>query len=188
MRFFYSILLVGFLTFAPLMREASARMAVDTPPPRQDPVATAEAIRAISGFWYTEKHEGIVELYPCDDSICGRFHWLEDDSPDNISRDSRNPDPTRQDRPLCGLQFMGGFALVENGRFGGGWIYSPEHGSVFSASMSQIDHDTLSLRGYILVPLLGETQTWQRAEAPPECHVPEAASTQTGLMAGVVTP
>ena len=35
-------------------------------------------LTAISGFWYTEGREGGIQLYPCDDKICGRFYWMKD--------------------------------------------------------------------------------------------------------------
>jgi hypothetical protein len=35
--------------------------------------------------------------------------------------------------------------------------------------MKFIDYDTLELRGYMFFPFLGESQTWTRAQEPPEC-------------------
>jgi uncharacterized protein (DUF2147 family) len=126
---------------------------------------------ALSGLWYTQDHDGGIELYPCGDQMCGRFYWLRDDSPGNISYDDKNPDPAKRTRPLCGMQFMGGFTLDpdEKDHYVDGWIYSPRHGKIFDAEMTLVNHNTLKLHGYVLVPLFGESQTWTRAKKLPKC-------------------
>ncbi|MGE3623958.1 MAG: DUF2147 domain-containing protein, partial [Bdellovibrionales bacterium] len=89
-------------------------------------------LSAVSGWWYTEGMEGGVELYPCGKDVCGRFYWLGDEKgADTVSLDSRNPDPSRRDHPLCLMQFMGGFTPDGQGRYTDGWIYSPRHGATF---------------------------------------------------------
>jgi uncharacterized protein (DUF2147 family) len=125
----------------------------------------------LSGVWYTQDRDGGIELYPCGDKICGRFYWLKDDEAGNISRDDNNPDPAKRNQPLCGMQFMGGFTPDpdEKDHYVDGWIYSPRHGKNFDAEMTLIDHNTLDLHGYVVVPLFGESQTWTRAKNPPKC-------------------
>jgi uncharacterized protein (DUF2147 family) len=123
----------------------------------------------VAGLWRTEGGEGVVELYPCDGSICGRFYWLKDDSLSDVSRDTENPDSSRRDRPLCRMQFMGGFTPGDNGRYNGGWVYSPRSGSTYTARMTLADHDTLNLHGYVLTPFLGESQIWKRVSESSAC-------------------
>ena len=123
----------------------------------------------VVGFWRTQDGDGTIEIYPCGDQICGRFHWLRDDDPAHIARDTENPNPDHHHRPLCGLQFMGGFDPVPTGRYESGWIYDPRGGSTYSASMALENHDTLDLHGYVLTPLLGASQTWTRTDPQPAC-------------------
>jgi len=128
------------------------------------------ALKAISGRWYTEGHEGGIELYPCGDEICGRFYWLKDKMENgDISRDKNNPDPNLHRRPLCHMQFMGGFTPDQQSHYTDGWIYNPRDGGTYSAEMTLIDRDTLDLRGYLFFPFLGESQTWTRATSMPTC-------------------
>lgn len=163
-------LIIGFaLTFA-----AAPVMA-------QDEIAAAQAI---AGFWLTEDKEAVVELYPCDGKVCGRFRWLKDDSLENPSLDDKNPDPAEKKRPLCGMQFMGGFTPMGHGYFTDGWIYSPRHGSTFNAKLILKEPDKLELYGYFLVTLFGESQMWQRLETAPVCPLLEAASVKENLHAG----
>jgi uncharacterized protein (DUF2147 family) len=130
---------------------------------------TADPLKAVSGLWYTEGREGGVELYPCGDEICGRLYWLNDAADDNISRDERNPDPDLRERPLCHLQFIGGFKPTEDYHYNNGWIYSPRHGAEFNAHMTLLNHDTLKVRGYLFFPALGQSQIWKRATNMPGC-------------------
>ena len=74
-----------------------------------------------------------------------------------------------RDKPLCGMQFMGGFEPDGKGHYNGGWIYSPRHGANFSAEMKLVNPSTLDLHGYIFIPLFGASQTWTRAKAMTHC-------------------
>lgn len=132
----------------------------------------AQPARAdVIGLWQTKDRDGIVELYPCSDKICGRLHWLEapQDESGRPSLDDRNPDPALRARPLCGMTFMGDFSPETETRYSGGWIYSPRSGSTYQARLTLSDHDTLLLHGYVFTPFLGETQVWTRAESSKGC-------------------
>jgi len=127
----------------------------------------------IVGLWYTQDKDGGVEIYACGDKICGRFYWLDQKPGDSPMLDEKNADPTLRRRDLCRTQFMGDFTpdAMNDGRrhYSDGWIYSPRHGYNFQAEMTLIDHNTLDLHGYVLTPILGESQTWTRAESMPQC-------------------
>ena len=43
-----------------------------------------------------------------------------------------------------------------------GWIYDPDSGSTYTAEMHLEGPDTLKLRGYLGISLLGQTQVWTR--------------------------
>lgn len=128
--------------------------------------AAADAFAAVKGIWLTEDRDGAVEFYVCgDNELCGKFAWLKP-SPSNAVKadlDDKNPDPKLRNRQLCGMQFMGGFKPQNDGRFTGGWIYSPRHGAKFSSSIRTQTRDAIELRGYMLLPILGSSQTWTRA-------------------------
>jgi uncharacterized protein (DUF2147 family) len=133
--------------------------------------AAARVSDPVAGLWRTEGGKGIVELYSCGAKICGRFRWVEDDGPGNISLDTHNPDTAKRGRPLCRMQFMGGFKPDPDqpGHYEDGWIYSPHSGETYSAQMTLKDHNTLDLHGYVITPVLGESQIWKRAKSAPPC-------------------
>lgn len=119
----------------------------------------------IIGLWYTEDKDAIIAFYPCDNKICGRFHWLQDDSAEKPSLDKNNPDPNLQQRRLCGLEFMTGFKLTKADHYEHGLIYSPRHGENFDAQITLLDANRLKLRGFVLTSLFGSSQIWTKAPA-----------------------
>lgn len=131
--------------------------------------STAEARRLLAGTWLTEDGEGLIEIYPSGD---GAFAGRVLSGSDEGLRDSHNPDPALRGRPVKGLEILSGFRQESAGRFTGGRIYDPSSGNTYRARITLTGPDTLRLRGYIGIPLLGGSQTWTRAA--PE-HAPAAA-------------
>jgi uncharacterized protein (DUF2147 family) len=69
-----------------------------------------------------------------------------------------------KDRPLVGLQVLSGF-VQDGGQWSGGQVLDPESGKIYSASLSIEDGGKkLRLHGYFLIPVLGRTEHWVRAE------------------------
>ncbi len=121
------------------------------------------------GYWQVEDRDAVVSFYPCEDSFCGRFVWLKKDSAQNPSLDDGNTNPNQRGRPLCGMNFLGGFEKEGEGVYKSGWLYSPRHGSSFGAELRLEDENTLVLRGYFLFSFLGGEQTWKRVSKPSLC-------------------
>jgi uncharacterized protein (DUF2147 family) len=65
-------------------------------------------------------------------------------------------------KPVLGLVFIEG--MRRSGlAYDGGTILDPDTGKVYSASMRLSgDGNTLTLRGYLGLPLFGQSQTWKR--------------------------
>jgi uncharacterized protein (DUF2147 family) len=121
----------------------------------------------VEGRWLTENQKGVVDISPCGQQICGRLVWMKPDpvreAKDGPPHDQHNPDPNQRQRSLCGLTILYDFKQTDPGDWRG-LIYSPEDGQVYHANM-HIENGMLKLRGYVGIPLLGETQTWTRPEA-----------------------
>jgi uncharacterized protein (DUF2147 family) len=74
----------------------------------------------------------------------------------------RCPDD-RRGRPFLGLRIIDGMRR-EGLEYEGGEILDPESGTVYRARMTlSEDGSTLTVRGYVGVPLFGRSQTWRRA-------------------------
>jgi hypothetical protein len=70
----------------------------------------------------------------------------------------------QQDKPVLGLVFIEGMRRTGL-EYEGGTILDPESGALYSTKilLSQ-DGNTLTVRGYIGIPLLGQSQTWKRVQ------------------------
>lgn len=125
----------------------------------------------VLGHWLTENGKAIIQIMPCGDSLCGRIAWLQraHDMSGKPKRDANNPDPGERARPLCGLQLIDSLSPA-GGRtggqsFGDGRIYNARNGKTYGVEVNLVGSDTLEVRGYYGISLLGRTQSWQRADS-----------------------
>jgi uncharacterized protein (DUF2147 family) len=128
------------------------------------PVFAASAEPA--GQWYAEGGAAVVEITPCADALCGRVVWVHSplDQDGCELRDKNNPDPALRNRPVVGLQILGGLVASDHKpvSWTGGTIYDPVSGNTYRCRLELDGHDRLRLRGYVGIPLVGRTTTWTR--------------------------
>jgi uncharacterized protein (DUF2147 family) len=121
------------------------------------------------GQWLTEDQRGVIDIERCGDgTLCGRLVWMEP-APEDKGKpaiDDHNPSTELRTRPLCGLVMLGGFKQLGEREWGDGWIYNPENGKTYHAKIALATDTSLRLRGYVGIPLLGETQLWTRLSSP----------------------
>lgn len=131
-----------------------------------DAAAQLPEPQQVYGRWLTESKRGVIEIYRCGDEVCGKLVWLIEPMRRGAPAvDDKNPDPTLRRRPLCGLAMLGGFHHTEPQRWTDGWIYDPDSGDTYHATIFLESAGILKLRGYVGIPLFGETQTWTRPGA-----------------------
>ncbi|EDY81345.1 hypothetical protein VDG1235_963 [Verrucomicrobiia bacterium DG1235] len=80
---------------------------------------------------------------------------------DNLCEDCKGE---RHNQPILGMTILWGFE--ENGsKWTGGEILDPNNGKIYSAYLKPKGRgESLEVRGYIGISLIGRSQTWQRAE------------------------
>jgi len=134
------------------------------------PVQAASAGPPIGGLWLTQDRDGVIGVEPCGDKLCARIEGFFLDHP---------TDPTPVDYrgvSQCHLALISDAAQVEPNLWKG-HIIDPRNGSVYRAELSLKGNGTLALRGYLGIPLLGQTQTWTRytGSVPEDCRVTQPA-------------
>lgn len=122
--------------------------------------ALAAGADTVLGKWQTPARHGVVEIARCGESICGRLIESDGLRTDPNLRDVNNKDAAKRARHVKGLQMLGGFAR-DDGKWSGGWIYNPEDGGTYKATITPAGERTLKLKGCIVWPLC-KTQTWTR--------------------------
>jgi uncharacterized protein (DUF2147 family) len=108
----------------------------------------------IAGDWLTEGADGVIQIGPCPQGLCGRIV--------GIARGPTEPMPVDvHGRPQCGLTIL----TINPEPEGGVWhgqVTDPRNGKVYNAELRINPRGRLLMRGYIGIPLLGQTQVWQR--------------------------
>ena len=122
--------------------------------------ATPPPADSVIGKWKTETRGGVVEILRCGPSICGRIVTSDKLRTDPGFKDANNSNPALRNRPLRGLQILGGFAQ-QGGGWVGGKVYNAEDGKTYNAEITPAGADQLKLRGCVFKPFC-KTQTWTR--------------------------
>ncbi|QDH25718.1 DUF2147 domain-containing protein [Neokomagataea tanensis] len=128
----------------------------------------ADSLNGADGFvgqWLTQDKDGIFEIKPCGQALCG---WLVGlDYTDEVPRDFEG-------RSECRLEMLTDFTPIDDRRWQGR-ILDPRSGHSYQARIWKDGPQVLKLRGFVLgVPLLGSTQKWTRYDGPAvdtECHM-----------------
>jgi uncharacterized protein (DUF2147 family) len=116
----------------------------------------------IVGVWLTSDKDAKIEIYQKDSRFYGKMIWLTPDVDGNGKplTDSENPDPTKRNRKLEGIEIISNLAYAD-GKWKG-TIYDPESGKTYSSQIKLVDETTLELTGFIGLPMFGRTETWKR--------------------------
>ena len=130
------------------------------------PLAAARASGDLTGLWLTRGHDGIMAVTNCDGSLCMEIAGVILDHPN---------DPTPTDYrgiSQCHLRLIADARQID-GNLWRGHILDPRDGRVFGVELHQDPNGNLALRGFLAVPLFGETQTWTRynGTVPGDCRM-----------------
>ena len=127
----------------------------------------AKAAASPYGLWLTEKKGVVVDVYQCEgDALCARTVWLKNMTHDDGAPrlDAKNPDVALRDRHWCGIEVIRNVRRKGDGEWRDGKIYDPKTGETFDFDMV-LQGETMRVRGYLGVRLLGKSETWTRADA-----------------------
>ena len=123
---------------------------------------------AIVGVWKTGEGNAMVRIYKNGDKYQGKVVWLKepvDPETGKPKQDKNHPDEANRTRPVLGLVNIWGFSFKENNLWDDGNIYDPKNGSTYSCTIKMINPNTLEVRGYIGVSIIGRTDNWTRQQA-----------------------
>jgi uncharacterized protein (DUF2147 family) len=120
--------------------------------------------------WTVADGKSRVEIYKAaDGSIEGKIVWLSapnypdgDAEAGKPKHDRENPDKSMQNRPIVGLVLLKGFKFDGKKEWSGGTVYDPESGKTYKGKLWLDNENTLGMRGFIGISLLGRTEKWTR--------------------------
>lgn len=117
----------------------------------------AQAAAPISGRWVTESKDGVVEIYQCGASLCGKLSkFLVMPPAGPGAKDANNPDKALRNRTILGLNILTGFK--SDGKEWRGQIYDPKSGKTYRSIVYKGKSGNLVVKGCI-GPFC-QAQTW----------------------------
>ncbi|SIQ83642.1 MULTISPECIES: DUF2147 domain-containing protein [Acidiphilium] len=126
------------------------------------------------GDWLTGRGGAVVQIAPCADQpgLCGHIVGLMLNHGAAIPSDY-------QGQPQCGFELIRPSA--EHGSAWHGGIVDPRNGSEYHAEFHVTNAGELALRGYIGLPIFGQTQHWMRyqGQVPHSCRINQAQMAQS---------
>jgi len=128
--------------------------------------ALAQESDAVLGVWLTQDKDSKVEIYKKNNKYHGKIVWLKEPNENGKPKvDDDNPDVNKRKRPIMGLVLMTNFEYDEDFVWEDGEIYDPKNGKTYSCKMTlSKDKNTLDVRGYIGISLIGRTAIWTRSK------------------------
>ena len=120
---------------------------------------------AVVGTWLNGTKKGHVQIYKQGGTFFGKLIYLtepNDPASGKPKTDIKNADEKKRTRPLLNLPLMYNFKYDGDNVWADGKIYNPEDGKEYNCKMTLKDPNTLDVRGYVGISLLGKTQTWTR--------------------------
>ncbi|GAB3274281.1 DUF2147 domain-containing protein [Larkinella harenae] len=120
---------------------------------------------AVVGTWLNGTKRGHIQIYKKGDKYYGKIVWLKEPNDPATGKprtDAKNSQAPLRTRPLIGMDVMQSFTYDGGKVWEDGTIYNPEDGKEYSCKLTLKDPNTLDVRGYVGISLLGKTQTWTR--------------------------
>ena len=120
--------------------------------------------QSIFGKWktidpVTGNDESIIEVYKKDGKAYAKVIAIINEA--DRDKTCINCKGKNKNKPILGLDILDG--LKENGdEWSGGKILDPKNGKYYKCYIKLTEENTLKLRGYIGISLLGRTEYWYR--------------------------
>ncbi len=110
----------------------------------------------------TKKERSVIRITETGGEFSGVVEKIFDQPDDDPAHLCKECKGERKDQPIIGMTILWGLKKQGDG-WAGGEILDPKNGKIYRAKMSlSEDGNSLNVRGFIGVSLIGRTQTWHR--------------------------
>ncbi len=128
-------------------------------------ISTSISAQNIFGKWNsfdeeTDQIESVIEVYEKDGKAYAKIVKITD--PERQDATCFNCKGKIKDQPILGMDILTGLKKKTD-EWSGGKILDPKNGKEYKCYIKLLDENTLKLRGYIGISLLGRTAVWKRA-------------------------
>ncbi len=126
--------------------------------------------QSAQGYWLTwsqktKKPSSVIKIWKQKGKFFGKIYkTLPHKVKNPLVRCTKCKD-ARKNRPILGLTIVRDM-IYKDGKYVGGYILDPRNGKEYHATMKIVKNGKqLHLRGYIGLPIFGQTRTWSRVSA-----------------------
>lgn len=118
------------------------------------------------GDWVVSEKTAVITFFADGDKFFGMTSWMgKPKNPDgSVRTDIKNPDPAKRSQPLLGALLCKNFVYKGNGVWTDGTIYDSRSGRTYNCKITMKDLNTISLRGYIGISLIGGSTIFTRKQ------------------------
>jgi uncharacterized protein (DUF2147 family) len=118
------------------------------------------------GDWLVSEKTAIITFFADGNKYYGMTSWMNKPNDENGKRrtDIHNPDPAKRSQQLLGALLCRNFVYEGNGVWSGGTIYDSRSGKTYNCKITMKDINTIRLRGYIGISLIGGSTTFTRKQ------------------------
>jgi len=118
----------------------------------------------LAGDWLVAEKTAVITFFKDGHRFYGMTSWMgkPKDEHGNYRLDVKNPDPSKRSQKLLGALLCRNFEYSGHGVWEGGTIYDSRSGKTYHCKITMKDINTISLRGFIGISLIGGSTTWTR--------------------------
>lgn len=119
----------------------------------------------VEGYWLNQEKDAKIEIYKAKDGkFYGKIIWLKEPTRDGKPKtDINNPKENMRATPIMGMLILKAFKKEDEKDYEDGTIYDPKSGKTYSCNITVKNANTLSIRGYVGISLIGRTTVWTRS-------------------------
>lgn len=120
-----------------------------------------------TGRWVTPTHDAVIQISRCGQALCGKIVGMALAAGEPVPKDW-------QGQSQCGLTIIHVAPAANGDASWSGSVTDPRDGSSYHAMIRLDSSKNLLLRGYLGIPLFGQTQTWTKyagSIAPKNCQL-----------------
>lgn len=115
---------------------------------------------SIEGVWRMNDGKATMRVTIEKGKLVGRITAVKDKS---RTHDTNNPDPKLRHRKIIGLPIVWGFHK-KGDKWEGGRVYDSSDGKMYKGKIWMEGKNTLVMRGFVGVSLLGKSAKWTRVK------------------------
>ncbi len=118
--------------------------------------AVSQDASKVAGTWQSQSGITRVKVTPCGTGLCGQVVWQK-----TPSKDVHNPDPSKRERPIVGLQLVSNMKPVGDGEWSGS-IYNYEDGQTYQGKVKVTNANAIEIGGCVMGGMVCQSKTWTK--------------------------